>query len=69
MALKATPLFFTGLIKACVFGVIKKEKRIWKRGSGRNLHQSLQKEFGIQDINIGRDKLFDLLRNYQILIK
>ena len=26
-----------------IVGLIKKKREIWKRGSGRNLHQSLQK--------------------------
>ena len=52
-----------------IVGLIKKKREIWKRGSGRNLHQSLQKEFKTHDIKIGRDKFFDLLRNNHLLIK
>jgi putative transposase len=51
-----------------VVGLIKKKREIWKRGSGRNLHQSLQNEFKTHDIKIGRDKFFDLLRNNHLLI-
>ena len=43
-----------------VVGLIKRKREIWKRGSGRNLHQSLQHEFKTHDIKIGRDKFFDL---------
>ena len=52
-----------------VVGLIKRKREIWKRGSGRNLHQSLQVEFKTHDIKIGRDKFFDLLRNNHLLIK
>lgn len=52
-----------------VVGLIKKKREIWKRGSGRNLHQSLQKEFGAHNIKLGRDKFFDVLRNNHLLIK
>ena len=49
--------------------LIRKKREIWKRGSGRNLHQCLKKEFKTHDIKIGRDKFFDVLRNYHLLIK
>ncbi|MFN0081539.1 MAG: IS3 family transposase [Ferruginibacter sp.] len=52
-----------------IVGLIKKKREIWKRGSGRNLHQSLQREFKGHDIKIGRDKFFDVLRNNHLLIK
>ena len=52
-----------------IVGLIKKKREIWKRGSGRNLHQCLQKEFETHDIKMGRDKFFDLLRNNHLLIK
>jgi putative transposase len=52
-----------------IVGLIKKKREIWKRGSGRNLHQSLQKEFTSHNIKIGRDKFFDVLRNNHLLIK
>ena len=44
-----------------IVGLIKKKREIWKRGSGRNLHQCLQKEFKTHDIKIVRDKFFDVL--------
>lgn len=52
-----------------IVGLIKKKREIWKRGSGRNLHQCLKPEFEKQGIKMGRDKFFDLLRNNQLLIK
>ncbi len=32
------------LVEEVVLGLVKKKRTIWKKGSGRNLHQSLQKE-------------------------
>jgi transposase InsO family protein len=52
-----------------VVGLIKKKREIWKRGSGRNLHQCLKKEMSQHQIKMGRDKFFDVLRNNDLLIK
>ncbi len=65
--LKCTEQFV--LTEQMIVGLIKKKREIWKRGSGRNLHQSLQKEFKTHDIKIGRDRFFDVLRNNHLLIK
>ena len=45
------------------------EERKWKKGSGRNLHASLQEEFKQHNIKLGRDKFFGLLRENGLLIK
>jgi transposase InsO family protein len=52
-----------------VVGLIEEKRKIWKRGSGRNLHQSLNKELQQHGIKMGRDKFFDVLRNNDLLIK
>lgn len=39
-----------------ILGLVQKKREIWKRGSGRNLHKSLNKEFAEHHIKIGRDK-------------
>lgn len=49
--------------------LIRKKRNVWKRGSGRNLHQSLIKEMQEHQLKIGRDKFFDVLRNNNLLIK
>ena len=49
--------------------LIKKKRKIWKKGSGRNLLQSLQTDFENHSINIGRDRFFDLLRENGLLMK
>jgi transposase InsO family protein len=59
----------TALKEEVIVGLIRKKRETWKQGSGRNLHQSLKKEFKSHDIKIGRDKFFDVLRNNHLLIK
>jgi putative transposase len=55
--------------EAVVVGLIRKQREVWKRGSGRNLHQSLQKEMKRRSIKMGRDKFFDVLRRNALLVK
>jgi putative transposase len=52
-----------------VVDLVKKERVIWKKGSGRNLHKCLEKEFEKHQLSIGRDKFFTILRNNGLLIK
>lgn len=52
-----------------VVKLVKKEREIWKKGSGRNLHKCLEKEFTKHQFSIGRDKFFTILRNNGLLIK
>lgn len=59
----------TSVKEAVIVGLIKKKREIWKRGSGRNMHQCLQKEFKHHGIKIGRDKFFEVLRNNHLLMK
>jgi putative transposase len=51
-----------------IVGLIAQKRKIWKRGSGRNLWKSLQVNFTEHKINIGRDKFFDLLRRNGLLV-
>jgi putative transposase len=55
--------------EAIVVGLIKEKRKIWKRGSGRNLHQCLRKELANRKIKLGRDKFFDLLRRNGLLVR
>lgn len=52
-----------------VLGLVKQKRKLWKKGSGRNLHASLKTEFNRHNVKMGRDKFFDLLRNNGLLIK
>jgi transposase InsO family protein len=52
-----------------MLGLVQEKRKIWKRGSGRNLHQCLKKELDHHQIKIGRDKFFDFLRANNLLIK
>ena len=59
----------TVLQEEIVVGLIRQKREIWKRGSGRNLHQSLKQSLQSHDIKLGRDKFFDVLRSNHFLIK
>ena len=59
----------TVLKEGIVVGLIRQKREIWKRGSGRNLHQSLKQSLQSHDIKLGRDKFFDVLRSNHLLIK
>jgi putative transposase len=52
-----------------VVDLVLNERKIWKKGSGRNLHKCLEKEFQKHQFSIGRDKFFTILRNNGLLIK
>ena len=52
-----------------VLELIKAKRRLWKKGSGRNLHASLNGDFRKHNLKIGRDKFFDILRGNGLLIK
>jgi putative transposase len=52
-----------------LLGLVEEKRKIWKRGSGRNLLASLKNEIEKHQIKIGRDKFFDFLRKHQLLIK
>ena len=52
-----------------IVNLIEQKRKIWKKGSGRNLHASLKDEFKAHKIKIGRDKFYDLLRKYSLLNK
>lgn len=52
-----------------IIGLIKRKRQLWKKGSGRNLLESLQGDFKDHSIKIGRDKFFDLLRENGLLMK
>jgi putative transposase len=52
-----------------ILELIHQKRKIWKKGSGRNLLASLKDDFSQHDIKIGRDKFFDLLRAHNLLIK
>ena len=52
-----------------ILEMVKKKRKLWKKGSGRNLHASLREEFNQHGIKYGRDKFFELLRRNGLLIK
>ena len=52
-----------------VLSLVKEKRKLWKKGSGRNLHASLQEKFKQHNIKLGRDKFFELLRENGLLVK
>ena len=52
-----------------ILSLVKEKRRLWKKGSGRNLHASLQGEFKKHNIKVGRDKFFEILRGNGLLVK
>ena len=55
------------LDEALIVDLIKEKRKIWRKGSGRNLHAALQEDFKKHQIKIGRDKFFDLLGRHRLL--
>lgn len=49
--------------------LIRDKRRIWKKGSGRNLFACLQTDFALHGISIGRDKFFEILRENGLLVR
>jgi len=56
-------------IKAQVISMVKAERKEQPRVGGRKLHEALQPYFITADLKIGRDYLFDILREHDMLIK
>lgn len=52
-----------------ILKLVKAKRKLWKKGSGRNLLASLQDDFSAHNISIGRDRFFDLLRTHNLLHK
>lgn len=52
-----------------ILELVRQKRKIWKKGSGRNLLASLKGDFKKHGIKIGRDKFFELLRSNKLLIK
>jgi putative transposase len=52
-----------------ILELIRQKRKVWKKGSGRNLLASLKDDLIKHGIKIGRDKFFELLRTHNLLIK
>lgn len=52
-----------------VYRLVKEKRKLWKKGSGRNLHAALKEDFNKHGIKMGRDKFFEFLGAYGLLIK
>ena len=56
-------------VKAQVVEMVKEERKEQPRVGGRKLHEALQPSFKAADLKVGRDCLFDILREYEMLIR
>ena len=55
------------LEESLIIRLVKQKRKIWKKGSGRNLHAALEEDFKRHKIKLGRDKFFDLLGRNHLL--
>jgi len=55
--------------KNIVVELVKHERKDQPRTGGRKLYQTLKPDLHNTDIKVGRDKLFDILREYDMLVK
>lgn len=53
--------------EALVVDLIKEKRKIWKKGSGRNLHALLKEDISAHGIKMGRDKFYELLGRNNLL--
>ena len=55
--------------KSMILELVKQERKHQSRVGTRKLYKALKPTFEIQNLKIGRDSLFDLLRNKNLLIR
>lgn len=55
--------------KTAVLSMVKERRKDLPREGGRKLHKAFQNEFLEKGIKVGRDKLFDILRDQDMLVK
>ena len=56
-------------VESQVIGLVKKEREIQARVGTRKLHKELHATFEKSHLKVGRDRLFDILRSYDMLVK
>jgi putative transposase len=56
-------------VESQVIGLVKKEREIQTRVGTRKLHKELRVAFEKSHLKVGRDRLFDILRSYNMLVK
>lgn len=52
-----------------VLDLIHTKRKLWKRGSGRNLYALIKPELNRHNIKMGRDKLFTFLKDHDLQMK
>jgi transposase InsO family protein len=56
-------------VESQVIGLVKKEREIQARVGTRKLHKELRVAFEKSQLKVGRDRLFDILRTHDMLVK
>lgn len=56
-------------VESQVIGLVKKERDIQSRVGTRKLHKELNYTFQKSGLKVGRDRLFDILRGHDMLVK
>jgi transposase InsO family protein len=52
-----------------VVAFVKHQRKIQSREGGRKLHKDMQDDLKMQELKIGRDKLFGILKEHDMLVK
>ena len=56
-------------VESQVIGLVSEERKEQPRVGGRKLHEALQAQFQRSGLKVGRDVLFDILREHELLVK
>jgi len=56
-------------VESQVIGLVREERKEQPRVGGRKLLEALQEEFNAAGLKVGRDVLFDILREHDMLVK
>ena len=49
--------------ESLILELVKEKRKLWKKGSERDLHAALKDDFEKHNVKMGRDKFFALLRD------
>jgi transposase InsO family protein len=52
-----------------VLAFVKQERKVQSRVGGKKLYKHMQDDLKMQELKMGRDKLFDVLREHDMLVK
>lgn len=52
-----------------VLSMVREHRKEQPRGGGKKMHEAFKDDFLVKGIKVGRDKLFDILRDHDMLVK